>query len=316
MSANSARNGSEGFEDARSTLNETIDSMARRRADFAASFSRSLRDFLNPPDGVPAELHDAMAHALLGEGKRLRPYLIDRCVALVEGDPAPALVAGAAIEMVHAFSLVHDDLPAMDDDDLRRGRPTCHKVFGEATAILAGDALLALAVELLATRVPDAVMSRALIAELIRGTGWSGMIGGQVDDLAGEHQPLKLARVRAIHRRKTGALFVAACRMGGICGAADAETLDALGAYGTHLGQAFQIADDLLDVTATADQLGKNVSKDAARRKQSYPACVGEEAARAAGADAVRSAEEALARFGPAADELRALARYALDRRK
>ena len=282
---------------------------------FASEFHSDLEHLLRPAETIPPRLRDAVAYALLGPGKRLRAYLVYRCCALVGGDAADAFVPAAAMEMVHAFSLVHDDLPAMDDDDLRRGRPTCHKQFDEATAILAGDALLALAFELLATRVADPARAVHMTAELAQATGWRGMIGGQAADLAGEHEAPDLERVQQIHAHKTGALMQAACRLGGIAGGADAAALERLGAYGRHLGLAFQIADDLLDVTSTAAELGKGVAKDAARRKQTYPACVGIEQARQAGAAAVAEARAALAAFGSDADDLCHLAAFVMSRR-
>ncbi|MCB9849168.1 MAG: polyprenyl synthetase family protein [Phycisphaerales bacterium] len=288
--------------------------MAGRVGEFAIAFSVRLGLLLDDVSGVPQTLREAVRYALLSTGKRLRPFLVDRCAVLVGGQPADAFAPGAALEMVHAFSLVHDDLPAMDDDDLRRGQPTCHKVYGEAVAILAGDALLALAFETLAKGVSEPRRAAALTAVLARGTGWMGMIGGQVDDLAGEHQPMTLSLVRTIHDRKTAALFVAACRMGGIAGGASEAQLVQLEEYGRHLGLAFQIADDLLDVTATPEEIGKNVAKDAARRKQTYPGCVGTKQAVLAGVTEVNTAIAALADFGPEADELRALARYVMAR--
>jgi geranylgeranyl diphosphate synthase type II len=204
----------------------------------------------------------------------------------------------------------------MDNDDLRRGQPTNHKKFGEATAILAGDALLALAFETLATRVTDPARSAALTAELARGAGWRGMIGGQMADLLGEDQAPDLETVRSIHARKTGALFQAACRMGGIAGGGTADQLERLGEYGRHMGLAFQIADDVLDVSSTATRLGKSVGKDAAQSKQTYPACVGISESRAMAAEEVAAAIQSLDEFGPRAEDLRDLARFALAREK
>lgn len=282
---------------------------------FAADFAARFAGWLPEPRDASDTLVAAMRYAALGPGKRIRPFLVHQCCTLVGGSVADADAPAAAVELVHAFSLVHDDLPAMDDDVLRRGRPTCHVQFDEATAILAGDALLALAFEILATAVPDAHRGRALIAELARATGSAGMIGGQAADLAGERAPCTLERVRDIHARKTGALITAACRMGGIAGGAARDKLERLADYGRNLGLAFQIADDLLDVTATTEQLGKATAKDAARRKQTYPACVGTEQASIAGEAAVADARAALRDLGPEADVLRALADFVLVRR-
>ena len=290
--------------------------------DFAEDFTPQLSQCVTESESAPPKLVEAMRYSLLGPGKRLRPFLVHECCALAGGRQEDAFAPAAALEMVHAFSLVHDDLPAMDDDDLRRGRPTNHKVYGEALAILAGDALLALAFEVLATRSADASTTNALVAELARATGLAGMIGGQVGDLEGEHAPPELDRVRRIGELKTGALFRAACRMGGIAGGANETTISALGDYGTHLGLAFQIADDLLDLTASAEQLGKNTGKDSSHGKQTYPACVGIDASRTAGEQAVAQAFQALkAMEAPdsaprqeATDRLRALARFAMSR--
>jgi len=216
---------------------------------------------------------------------------------------------------VHAFSLVHDDLPAMDNDDLRRGRPTCHKAFGEAEAILAGDALLALAFEIPATRIEDPAVVKAVVAELANGTGWAGMIGGQTTDIQSEALPPELGLVQRIHRYKTARLFVTAGRLGAYCARADEAHLAAAGAFGQHLGLAFQIADDLLDVIGSAEQMGKAVAKDAEAGKQTYPGAVGIEASRAAARDEARKAIEALQVFGPAAEDLRQLANYVVERR-
>jgi geranylgeranyl diphosphate synthase type II len=284
-------------------------------AEFAAQFDRRLDGVLNVRAGVDARLAEAMRYSLLAPGKRLRPYLVDCCVRIVGGASDVGFPCGAAVEMVHAFSLIHDDLPAMDDDDLRRGRPTNHRVYGEALAILAGDALLALAFETLAADPTDATRTARLVMELARATGWQGMIAGQAADLAGESMPPEEACVRGIHERKTAALIAGACRMGAIAGGGDESAITGLGEYGRQLGLAFQIADDLLDVTASADLLGKAVGKDAARRKQTYPASVGMERSRALASAAVARAIKALAPFGEAAKELRELAGFVVQRR-
>ena len=281
---------------------------------FAEDFSERLSRLVTASQNVPPVLREAMRHSLLAPGKRLRPFLVCRCCTLVGGGPEDAYPAAAAMEMTHAFSLVHDDLPAMDDDDLRRGQFTCHRKFGEGVAILAGDALLALAFETLATHLADPRISVALVVELARGAGWEGMIGGQTADLEGEEQPPDLDCVRYIHERKTAALMESACRMGAIAGGADQEVTSRLGRFGRQLGLAFQIADDLLDVTSTAEQMGKKVGKDAARQKQTYPACVGMKQSRALAEEAVAAAVASLGEFGPQADDLRSLARFTVAR--
>jgi geranylgeranyl diphosphate synthase type II len=225
--------------------------------------------------------------------------------------------AGAAIELVHTFSLVHDDLPAMDDDELRRGRPTNHKVFGEALAILAGDAMTTLAFELLAAAYrPTPALGLALVQELAAAAGPAGMIGGQVMDIAAENQGLSVEQLRDIHRRKTGALIRCACRLGALVAGADDAALAALTRYGERLGLAFQIADDLLDITATPESAGKATGKDAAAGKNTYPALLGEEGARRAARDESAAAIAALEPLGHAATGLRELARLAVDRVK
>lgn len=282
---------------------------------WAESFAPFLDEMLAGPLDIPVELRDAVRYAALAPGKRFRPFLVAECCRVCEADERRSWPAAAAIECVHAFSLVHDDLPAMDDDDLRRGRPTCHKVYGEGMAVLAGDALLALAFEILVTRTDPSVDRTALVRELAQAAGWAGMIGGQADDILGERAEPSLERVRRIHDRKTAALIAASCRMGGLCAGAPASRLDALGRYGRHLGLAFQIADDILDETSTPEELGKATTKDADAGKQTYPRVVGMEASRTAAREQIEQAEKALEIFGEKADNLRCLARYVIDRR-
>lgn len=227
-------------------------------------------------DSSPPRLNEAMAYSLLAGGKRLRPALVLGCYQACGGGRAGAAVTSAmlAVEMVHTFSLIHDDLPAMDDDDLRRGKPTNHKVFGQALAILAGDALNTAAFGVLA-RLADKELASALVLELATATAGRGMIGGQVLDIESENKPLTLAQLQKLHALKTGALLVASCRMGARCAGAKGSVLAAATAYGRHLGLAFQITDDILDETATAEQLGKATKKDAARGKNTYPKLLG-----------------------------------------
>jgi geranylgeranyl diphosphate synthase type II len=280
---------------------------------FAAEFDGRFDAYLKVAD-VPAQLREAVRYSALAPGKRIRPYLVVRCCELVGGRRDDAWPAAAAIECVHAFSLVHDDLPAMDDDDLRRGRPTTHKQFNEALAILAGDALLALAFELLVRHTPDRTRVGEMVLELARRTGWTGMIGGQAADVLGQGTPPSEDLVKYIHGRKTASLFEAACRLGAMAGEGRADAVAALGRFGRHLGQAFQIADDLLDVTATSAELGKRAGKDVSAGKQTYPRCVGVEASRAMAAEEVQAAVAELSPFGPSANDLRALAEYAVSR--
>jgi geranylgeranyl diphosphate synthase, type II len=255
----------------------------------------------------PAKLRDAMAYSLLAPGKRMRPALVIVACEAAGGIADTALPAAAAVEMVHTYSLIHDDLPAMDDDDLRRGRPTCHKQFGEALAILAGDGLLTLAFQVLAEGYPSAI-GAAACAELAHGAGAAGMVGGQVDDLAWEHDPTgQIADLERIHARKTGALFRACLRIGAVVAGADSAVIEALDGYGREFGQAFQITDDLLDVESTAADAGKRVGKDVARGKLTYPGLLGVAESRQLAARHCRAAAAALAPLGPAGEKLTAL---------
>lgn len=283
-------------------------------------------------NGAPARLIEAIQYSLMAGGKRLRPTLVLQSYRACAKSPAfqspgsrhiehadsheaginSAIAAAAAMELIHTFSLVHDDLPAMDDDDLRRGRPTNHKVFGDAMAILAGDAMTTMAFELIATDAePDLVAP--LVRELARASGPCGMIGGQVLDMAGENRALSLAELQQIHRLKTGALLTTSCRMGAICARADAATLESISAFGQHLGLAFQIVDDVLDVTSTPEQLGKHTNKDAGKGKNTYPALLGLEQSRAQAAAELDAALDCLAKV-PHRDELIALARFVVER--
>jgi len=276
----------------------------------------ALRRWMARWSDAPVRLLEAVEYSALGPGKRLRPTLVlETAAACGKPDTPTALAAATAIELVHTFSLVHDDLPAMDDDDLRRGRPTNHRVFGEAMAILAGDAMLAMAFELIAAEAEPS-LAGPLVLELARATGPAGMIGGQVLDMESQNRRLDAESLRDLHRRKTGALLTAACRMGAMSAGADAATLEAVGGFGRSLGIAFQIVDDLLDVTASAEQLGKAAGKDAARGKNTYPTVLGLDASRA---EAQRHLSEGLSRltmFDSRADGLRVLARFVVERNK
>jgi geranylgeranyl diphosphate synthase type II len=268
---------------------------------------------------IPPKLAEAIRYSLLAGGKRLRPALVlETAVALTASSPPElsqsALAAAGALELIHTFSLVHDDLPAMDDDDLRRGRPTNHKVFGEAMAILAGDAMTTLAFELIADRAEPPHVGM-LVHELARASGPRGMIGGQVLDMAGENRRVSMEELQRIHRLKTGALIRCAVRMGAIVAGATGERLEeqATG-YGEHLGVAFQIVDDMLDVTSTPAELGKATQKDAVAGKNTYPALIGLDASRAAANQRVESALAAVVTWGTPAEGLRHLARFVTDR--
>jgi geranylgeranyl diphosphate synthase type II len=262
-----------------------------------------------------------MAYSLFAPGKRLRPLLTVLACEAAGGTVELALSAGCAVEMVHTYSLVHDDLPAMDDDDLRRGLPTCHKKFGEALAILAGDALLTLAFEVLATGYGPKTAAVSC-AELAAGAGAAGMVGGQVLDLTSPSTAVDglEAGLEDIHRRKTGALFRSALRLGVYAAQAerpegvDRDTLAAVDAYAAAFGLAFQVTDDLLDAEGSADKAGKRVGKDAARGKLTYPGLLGVEASKAKAKELGQEAVAAAGRFGPGGQPLADLARYVVSR--
>ena len=268
---------------------------------------------------APPRLAEAMAYSLLDGGKRLRPVL---CLAFSDatarssgGGGRPAEDAAWALECIHTYSLIHDDLPAMDDDDLRRGRPTSHKQFGEAMAILAGDALLTDAFTTLATGPADEQATRGrMVAELAFAAGAGGMVGGQVLDIA-EDRPAEESYLLRLHRMKTGALIKAACRLGVIAARGGEGDLAAAEVYGDAVGLAFQIADDVLDVTASASQMGKPTGADAAAGRHTFPAVVGLERSKALMVEQVRRATEAVRDLEPAPGPLAALARYSVERR-
>ena len=270
----------------------------------------------------PPRLLEAMRYSALGGGKRLRPFLVVECAALFGASRDGALLAGAALECVHCYSLVHDDLPAMDNDDLRRGRPTAHKAFDEATAILAGDALLTFAFDLMSRPEVhrDAAVRVTLVTELARAAGIGGMAGGQMLDLAAEGRfekgkALGEKDIVTLQAMKTGALLRFACRAGAILGQADAKALAGVDRYGAAVGQAFQIADDLLDVEGDAQTTGKAIGKDAAAGKATLVSALGIQAARRKLDALVNEAEAALAPFGSKADTLRAAAHFIAERR-
>lgn len=271
----------------------------------------------------PDRLLAAMRYASLAGGKRFRPFLAVETALLFGGDRARALMVGAAVELVHCYSLVHDDLPAMDNDDLRRGRPTTHKAFDDATAILAGDALQTLAFDVLGRPEthPDAAVRIDLVLALARASGIGGMVGGQMLDLAAEGrfngnvpQPLDRAATETMESMKTGALLRFSCVGGAIVAGADKAAQAALDRYGVAIGKAFQVADDLLDATGDAATVGKATGKDAGLHKATLVRIMGIDGARKALADLVAEAEAAVAPFGPSADILRAAARFVAER--
>lgn len=276
--------------------------------------TRLAADLAHLPDSPP-RLTESLRYSLLAPGKRVRPCLALLASQACGGALEAALPAASALEMVHCYSLIHDDLPAMDDDDLRRGRPTNHIQFGEATAILAGDGLLTLAFEVLARDLRPAELATACILDLARAAGVNGMVGGQQADLEAETAVgLALDDLEAIHRRKTGCLLSAALTMGGRIGGATPEILENLRIYGGCVGLAFQIADDLLDVTSDVQKMGKSVNKDQAHGKLTYPALLGVEDSRRRAVQLIDRACDAISPLGNRGSQLTALARYIIER--
>jgi geranylgeranyl diphosphate synthase type II len=266
-------------------------------------------------DDCPPNLTEAIRYSLLAPGKRLRPRLVLMAAEACGGDFSPALPAACAVEMIHAYSLVHDDLPAMDDDDIRRGRPTCHKVYGEATAILVGDALLARAFELLASEIEPRQVAAQCCAVLARAAGPTALVGGQAADLEMEAANKvslngSLEELEAIHRRKTGSLIEASLQLGALVAGATATQLKTLSTFGRHLGLAFQITDDLLDVAGSQADVGKRLAKDAERGKLTYPRLLGVEASRQRATKLIDEACAMIEVFGPRGEPLQVLAKY------
>lgn len=302
-------------------MNGAVDPM-RYVTDWARAVERALAELLPADDVKPAVIHRAMWYSALGGGKRLRGVLAVTACRAAGGIETKALPLAAALEMVHAYSLVHDDLPAMDDDDLRRGKPTNHKVFGEGMAILAGDALLTRAfwvlgrLPALSGVAPEKTLS--VIQELTEAAGTMGLIGGQVADLQAEgRDDVTLDELRSIHLRKTGALFRASVRCGALLADATPDVLHALTAYADAFGLAFQIADDILDVTGDERTLGKHTGRDSVQEKATYPALVGLEAAQTMADEAVDDACRSAASLPPPAREvLEYLARFAISRNR
>ena len=269
----------------------------------------ALRRLVPEESTQPESIHKAMRYSLFAGGKRIRPVLCVAAAEAVSDSPQGVEAAACALELIHTYSLIHDDLPALDNDDLRRGRPTCHKVFGEAIAILTGDALLTLAFQVLSQLECDAEHRVRLVEELATAAGTvGGMIGGQVSDLEGEGKPPDAGLLETIHRAKTGALLRGSLRMGGIYAGADRDQLDALSCYGEHVGLAFQIVDDLLDVEQSSEALGKTAGKDAQQNKITFPAVYGLEESHRMAEQQRLAAHHALRPFGDRAERLRELA--------
>ena len=283
-----------------------------------------LAEYMRLDADCPASLREAMSYSLLAGGKRLRPVLTLMTAEACGGTVEAALPAACAIEMVHTYSLIHDDLPAMDDDDLRRGRPTCHVQFGEALAILAGDALLTLAFQVMARDVQPPAVAAACCADLASAAGAVGMVAGQVADLqaeerthekpAGGNPRDQLSLLDSIHRRKTGRLLTSAVTLGARIGGAAPDLLERLKSYGNCVGLAFQIADDLLDVSGDAAKMGKSVRKDADHGKLTYPSLLGQDASRLRAEELIGEACRAIAPLGERGRRLDALAHFVLER--
>jgi len=268
---------------------------------------------------APTTLHEAIRYSLFAGGKRIRPILAIAAAEAVRTPPQAILPVASSLELIHTYSLIHDDLPAMDNDDYRRGKLTNHKVYGEAMAILAGDALLTLAFDLCSNsdlvKGLDPVRQVQLIHELAVGAGNLGMVGGQVLDIQAENKDIELATLQTIHKYKTGMLIRAAVRMGAIVSSATPAQLDDLSGYAEDVGLAFQIADDVLNVTGTREELGKNPNTDVKRGKKTYPTFYGVEGARGLAEQCAKRAISRLERFDAKADPLRALAEYITARR-
>ncbi|MFN0019825.1 MAG: polyprenyl synthetase family protein [Pirellulaceae bacterium] len=274
----------------------------------------ALARYAEYPADCPEHLASAIRHSLLAPGKRLRPLLVLMACQACGYDRGAALPAACAVEMIHTYSLIHDDLPAMDDDDMRRGRPSCHIQFGEATAILSGDALLAQAFEVVATDVAPAELAARCCGELARAAGASQLVGGQEDDLRNEFAGGGIEDLERIHRRKTGAMIRVSLRLGGIIGRGTPEQMAALDAYGERLGLAFQIVDDLLDLRGDVSTMGKKTGKDSGRGKLTFPALLGEAESRRRAEELIGEACAALRPFGPRSQPLEALAQYVQQR--
>ncbi|HLC18055.1 MAG TPA: farnesyl diphosphate synthase [Thermodesulfobacteriota bacterium] len=291
-----------------------LDKYFAEKAEFVNS---ALGRLLAGEDEYPQGLHSAMHYSLFAGGKRIRPVLTLAAAEAVGGDIEGALNTASAIECIHTYSLIHDDLPAIDDDDFRRGRPTCHKVYGEAMAILAGDALLTSAFEMIG-KTPGVAAERLLmvILDVARAAGSMGMIGGQVVDIESEGKEVDFPVLEYIHIHKTGGLILASVRCGAILGGADEKELEALTGYGGSVGLAFQILDDILDVEGSSTEMGKATGSDVKLGKATYPAVLGLEESRRRARELVTRALDSISAFDDRAEPLRALAGYIISRKK
>ena len=288
-------------------------------ARYASQIEEALAEALPSDPDTPPDLLEALRYRLMAGGKRLRPILVLLAAEACGADPRDAMPAACAVEMVHTYSLIHDDLPAMDDDDLRRGQPTSHVAFGEAMAILAGDALLTRAFEVLAADLPDPVVAAECCRVLASAGGSDGMVGGQVADLAAtdtspENVDDPLEVLRAIHRRKTGRLLAASLELGAVVAGADNQVRESLLDYGQNIGLAFQVADDLLDVEGDIHRTGKTSGRDAQLGKWTYPALAGNDTSRELARNCIESAGAAVESLGEAGEPLKILAEFVIER--
>jgi geranylgeranyl diphosphate synthase, type II len=276
---------------------------------------RALDRFLPKENARPATIHKAMRYSLFAGGKRLRPILSLAAAEACGGERGAAMPLACAMECIHTYSLIHDDLPSMDNDDFRRGRPTCHKVFGDGIAVLAGDALLTVAFEIAAKVQPTRRYTlQTIIGEIAVAAGSRKLIAGQVADLEAEGKRITRAELRYIHENKTSAMITSSVRLGAMSASATEKQLDALTEFGRSLGLAFQVIDDILDVTQTSEKLGKSAGKDVAAQKATYPAVLGLDGARREAQRLTAKAHGALEPFGASGERLRELANYLLDR--
>ncbi len=284
-------------------------------ADRQKKIDRALDRFLPKETAKPATIHKAMRYSLFAGGKRLRPILSVAAAEACGGESEAALPAACAVECIHTYSLIHDDLPSMDNDDFRRGRPTCHKAFGEGIAVLAGDALLTVAFEIIAHAEPTRRYPlRDLLIELAVGVGSRKLIAGQVADLEAEGKPITRSELRYIHENKTAALLTTSVRLGAMSANVNPRELTAITEFGQSLGLAFQVIDDILDVTQTSEKLGKSAGKDVAAKKATYPAVIGVDKSRREAQRLTSKAHVALEIFGERGETLRALADHLLSR--
>jgi geranylgeranyl diphosphate synthase, type II len=281
-----------------------------------ALIEKALERILPSENAQPPSIHRAMRYSVFAGGKRLRPVLCLESARMFAEDVAAAVEVACALEFIHTYSLIHDDLPALDNDDLRRGKPTCHKVFGEALAILAGDALLTLAFETLAKAPVEPARRVRIVEEIAAAAGTvNGMVGGQVADLEAERKPVDAAGLQYIHRSKTAALIRGSVAAGAIAAGARDEDVERIGRFAENIGWAFQVVDDILDVEESSESLGKTAGKDQAQQKATYPALYGLAQSHAIAADLEARALRELAPFGERANHLRALGQYLVARR-